>query len=82
MEPQLNSNIPGNQGQFFGQKVSRLGINVNNAADNQLILKDDFSTRTYYDGNGVPRILIGLLPDGTYGIVVSLPNIDVTSVFS
>lgn len=82
MNPQLNNQPAGNQNQFFGMKVSRLGINVNNAGDNQLILKDDFSTRTYYDGNGVPRILIGLLPDGTYGIVVSQPDIDVNSLFS
>ena len=83
MDPQVDSNVSGSQSEFFGTKVSRLGLfNVNNAGDNELILKDTYSTRTYYDGSGIPRILIGLLPDGTYGLVVSLPDIDVTTVFS
>jgi hypothetical protein len=67
---------------FFGIKVSKPNINVNQASDNELILKDTYSTRTYYDQNGIARILIGLLPDGTFGIVVSQPNIDVRNIFS
>lgn len=30
----------------------------------------------------VKQIIIGLLPDGTYGIVVSKPGVDVLSVFA
>ena len=33
------------------------------------------------DENGTNRIIIGLLPDGTYGIVVSKPGVDVNSLF-
>lgn len=107
----MDTNPPGNQPGFFGQKVSRPGINVNSAGDNELILKDDYTTRTYYDASGnvvlelgqldngnyglastngqitvaqdgVIRIIIGLLPDGTYGMAISKPGIDVNSAFS
>jgi hypothetical protein len=33
------------------------------------------------DSNQIPRIVIGLLPDGTYGMVVSKPGINVLNVF-
>lgn len=66
---------------FFGQKVSKQGVNVTQATDNELVLKDDYSTRTYYDGTGTPRILLGLLPDGNYGLVISKPGFDVTKQF-
>lgn len=36
----------------------------------------------YYDTNGVPNIIIGILPDGTTGIVVAKPGVDVLTVFS
>jgi hypothetical protein len=62
---------------FFGIKVSKQGINVNNANDNELILKDSYTTRTYYDANN-PRLLIGQLPDNSYGIWSSKSGIDVT----
>lgn len=45
----------------------------------KVIIKDDLIT--IYD-SAVPRILIGLLPDGTYGIVISKEDIDVTTAFS
>lgn len=78
MSPQQ---VTSTQGNFFGIKVSKPGINVGQATDTQLVLKDDYSTRTYYDQSGLARILIGLLPDGTYGIAVSRPGVDVTSAF-
>jgi len=75
-------NIPdGSSNQFFGQKVSKKGVNVYNAPDNDLIYKNDYSTTTYYDASNA-RILIGLLPDGTYGIVISKPGYDVNSLFT
>lgn len=36
----------------------------------------------YYDNNGVPNIVIGILPDGTTGIVVAKAGVDVLTVFS
>lgn len=68
---------PGSQNKFFGQKVSKQGVNVNSASDSQLILKDDYTTRTYYDASN-PRIALGKLPDNTYGLWVSKPGQDVT----
>lgn len=72
----MNPNLPaGNQPNFFGRKVSQPGINVNNASDNQLIYKDDFSTQTYYGNNttngsnvNVPVMEIGQLSNGGAGI--------------
>lgn len=32
--------------------------------------------------SGIPQLIMGLLPDGTYGMVVSKPGVDVLSVFS
>lgn len=73
---------PNNVNNFFGIKVSKPGINVANASDNNLVLKDDYSTRTYYDQSGSARILFGLLPDGSYGLVISKTGVDVTTLFS
>lgn len=39
-------------------------------------------TTIYRDDKGVQRIIIGRLPDGTYGIVISKEGQDVTKVFS
>lgn len=36
----------------------------------------------YYDTNGVPSIVIGILPDGTTGMVVAKEGIDVLTLFS
>lgn len=36
----------------------------------------------YYDANGIPNIVIGILPDGTTGIAIAKPGEDVLSAFS
>ena len=36
----------------------------------------------YYDSDGIPTIVIGILPDGTTGMVVAKEGVDVTTVFS
>jgi hypothetical protein len=36
----------------------------------------------YYDSNGVPSIVIGIMPDGTTDLVIAKPGIDVTTLFS
>lgn len=83
----MNPTTPtGNTDKFFGQKVSVPGINVNNASDSQLILKDDFSTRIYYNQEGVATVLLGLrsanssngLTSSEQGLYVSKPAIDVS----
>lgn len=63
---------------FFGIKVSKSGLPVQNASDKQLVYKDDFSTKTYFDQTN-SRMLEGLLPDGSYGLWVSSPGVDVTT---
>ena len=70
-----------NDNTFFGIKVSKPNINVNFANDSQLIYKNDYSAETFYDSSN-SRIMLGLLPDGTYGLVISKPGINVTTVFS
>jgi len=35
----------------------------------------------YYDSNGIPRIVIGILPDGTTGFVVSKEGENVLDAF-
>lgn len=35
-----------------------------------------------YDSDGIASIIIGILPDGSAGIVVAKPGIDVFTVFS
>lgn len=36
----------------------------------------------YYDTDLIPTIVIGILPDGSTGLVISKPGEDVTGVFS
>jgi hypothetical protein len=75
------SNPSGQQADFFGTKVSIPGINVNQAGDNQLILKDDYNSRIYYNANGVPTVLLGRRSSTTpaqYGFYVSKNGVDVT----
>jgi hypothetical protein len=36
----------------------------------------------YYDTNGIPSIVIGIMPDGTTDFVISKPGVDVTTLFS
>ena len=83
MNPQVSSGPAGNNSQFFGIMVSKPGVNVNNATltAQDLIYSSNYNTETYYDESN-PRILIGLLPDGSYGFIVSKPGYDVTQVFS
>lgn len=69
---------PNRTNNFFGVKVSKAGIPVNQASDKQLIYKDDFSTKTYFDQTN-SRMIEGLLPDGTYGLWVSSPGVDVAT---
>ena len=45
----MGINIPnGNQNKFFGQKVSKPGINVYNSSDADLIYKNDYNKTTYF----------------------------------
>jgi len=45
-------------------------------------LDEDGTTKLFLDSNGVPTIIMGLLPDGTTGIVIAKDGVDVTTVFA
>jgi len=66
-----------NQKPFFGIKVSKPGVPVQKATDKQLVVKDNFTSRVWYD-NDNPRIIEGQLPSGEYGLRVSKTGFDVT----
>lgn len=36
----------------------------------------------YYDSNNIPSIIVGMLPDGTVGILCAKPGVDVTTLVS
>ncbi len=38
-------------------------------------------TKVFKDSNGIPTIIMGVLPDGTTGIVISKAGINVLTVF-
>ncbi len=76
MNPQTPNLAP-----FFGRKISKTGINITQATDNQLILKEDYDqgNTIYYDDSGIPNVLIGKRPlTGVRGFYVAAPGIDVT----
>lgn len=35
----------------------------------------------YYDTDGTPRMIQGILPDGTMGLIISKEGVDVTTLF-
>ncbi len=74
----MQPNNPNSIQNFFGIKISKPGINVANASDKQLVYKDNFSSKTYYDASN-SRMIEGQLPDGSYGLWVSKPGFDVTT---
>lgn len=67
--------VPINPGSSMAQIIAV--INQNFAA-----LGGSSVTTLYKDNTGTPRIIIGILPDGSTGLVISKPGIDVTKVFS
>lgn len=54
---------------FYGVKVSQVGVPVNQANDNQLTYKLDYNTgiQTFYGANGT-SLNFGPNPDGTLGL--------------
>lgn len=44
-------------------------------------ISNETRTDVYNDNSGTPRIIIGVLPDGDTGIVISRDGIDVSTVF-
>lgn len=54
---------------FFGIKVSKPGIPVQKASDNQLIFKNDFTTQTFFADNG--SISFGTIDNDQLGMQIT-----------
>ena len=54
-------------------------VNAHNDLADQIEAEN--RTQVIRDEDGINRIIIGLMPDGTYGILVSKPGIDVLGLF-
>lgn len=44
-------------------------------------IDNEGTTKVFNDANGVPTIIMGVLPDKTTGIVISKPGINVLTLF-
>lgn len=67
----LNSDDPQAQIQSVVKQLNQWGRSLSN----------ETRTDVYKDNSGTNRILIGVLPDGDTGIVISKPGTDVLDVF-
>ena len=54
---------------------------VNAVNNNFRQIEAENRTKVIRDENGVDRIIIGRWPDGTYGLIVSKPGVDVKDLF-
>lgn len=54
---------------------------VKQVNDSFRAISNETRTNIYKDDSGTPRILIGVLPDNTTGIVISVEGVDVTTLF-
>jgi hypothetical protein len=89
---QLNSagNLPGNttinvngQGVQISGPTSSIILSNTTLQKNVISLLGNLGYELFTDPNtGLNRIIMGQLPDGTFGMVVSKPGIDVLTVFS
>lgn len=62
-------------------KTQYKGQNTTGVLSGQLRIEEGNGRLILFDGT-VNRMIIGLLPDGTVGVVISKPGVDVFSVFS
>lgn len=49
--------------------------------DNFQQLEAEGRTKIIKDENGQARIILGKFPDGTYGLIISKPGVDVLTLF-
>lgn len=54
---------------------------INALNENFALLENANITQIIHDKSGTPRIMIGLLPDQTYGIIISKPGVNVQKMF-
>jgi hypothetical protein len=61
-------------------KTGNYGVTYYNANGN-ISAKSDGGTDFKYDNDGINYYQAGLLPDGTYGIIITKPGIDISTVY-
>lgn len=70
-------------GKDFGIKISRAGIDVLTATDDQLLFKMDMETWYFYDpDDGRNFMQLGIMPDDTGGWAVAKTNKTVADIFT
>jgi|JI10StandDraft_1071094.scaffolds.fasta_scaffold2424072_2 hypothetical protein len=62
-------------------KTITTGKKTDSVKDGQVRMEYDNNRFIVADENGVMRMIIGILPDGTIGIVISKEGVDVRDVF-
>jgi hypothetical protein len=69
-------------GKDFGIKISKEGVDVTSATDEQLLFKMDMQTWYFYDPTtGKNYMQFGILPDGVGGLDVAAPGYDVSEAY-
>lgn len=51
-------------------------------SNNFSIIEQESRTKIVRDETGTKRIILGRMPDGTYGLLVSKPGVDVDTLFT
>jgi len=62
--------------------TSSKGKKMESVKDGQVRMEYDNNRFLVADENGIVRMIIGLLPDGTIGIVISKEGVNVLDVFN
>lgn len=76
----LNKNF----GELDGETITKVFLGANNQLsiiEGKLPYDGGYGA-LYYDPDGVPSIVIGVLPDGTMGMVVAKEGVNVLTLFS
>lgn len=66
----------------MGVTTTSSGKKMSNVKDGQVRIEFDNNRFLVADEDGIVRMIIGLLPDGTIGIVISKEGISVLDVFN
>lgn len=61
--------------------VTSTGDQVTDALDGKTTFEQGKNRIIVKDENNIPRIILGYLPDGTIGLVISKEGVDVLTVF-
>jgi hypothetical protein len=70
-----NRFLPVSQGSSFDQALPVINGNFSQ-------LDGETYTKVYRDSSGVPNMIMGLLPDGTTGLVIAKEGVNVLTLFS